>query len=492
MRYIDDMIKGIPLEEMTGGTDMKENEIKGLIPDEPYFSEPSRESIIEENKVENEHPRETPADDKEITVSRESKKGRAAVRSRALGGIAAAVALAVTAGGVLTYLGASKGIGPLAALSDKSESRQAEDVPAAENVQKTANYNAKLVFTSLNGLVADLVSSGRMTEIPRGTFRFDLSMLGAADLDQEFLKLFEALQDDGELRYGEAAFFINDQYKPEWAQWRSSEGSDVGQYPKSGDDVEFGKVETGNKEGFVKVSLEGRELGFSGMESSPHYDDAELSSEDVSRLMKAIGEKKVIPEAGENSPQLSGEFLGISFTLDDGTSVSVMESERVGAPLVINGEYCECEYASQLIDKLYRDYHKDSRPAVTNILSCPNFTEEERIAFMEKYSDYRSFSGFPMNEEEEARLIKWYEDFLAANYEPVADPGDKIEQDIIRSVKFDYNGSFVQIVNTEYAGANVQINRQFYNVKDTSVFDLLEEHRQRLAVAAENDPLNIE
>ena len=490
MRYIDDMIKGIPLEEMTGGTTMNDNDIKGLIPDEPYFAEPSRESIIEENTVKNQQPRETPAAEKEITVSSKRKKGNAAVRSRTLSGIAAAIALAVTAGGVLTYLGAAKGIGPLASLSDKSESRQAEDVSAAENVQKTANYNAKLVFTSLNGLCADLISDGRMTEIPRGTFRLDLTKLGAADLDQEFVKLFEALQNDGELRYGEVAFYISDQYKLTWAQWREAEGSDVGQYPRSGDDAEFGKVESGNKEGFVKVSLEGRELGFSGMEGSPHYDEAEFSDERISQLMKAIEAKKVIADVGSSSPQLCGEFVGISFTLDDGTFVSVMESDRVGAPLVINGEYCECEYASQLIDELYRDYHKDGKAFATNILCCPNFTEEERIAFMEKYSDYQSFSGFPLNEEEEARLIKWYEDFLAAKYEPVSDPGDKVEQDIIRSVKFDYKGSFVQIVNTERANANVQINGQFYNVKDTSVFDLLEEHRQRLA--AENEPLNIE
>lgn len=33
MRYIDDMIKDIPLDEMTGGTEMKDTKIRGIIPE---------------------------------------------------------------------------------------------------------------------------------------------------------------------------------------------------------------------------------------------------------------------------------------------------------------------------------------------------------------------------------------------------------------------------------------------------------------------------
>ena len=170
MRYIDDMIKGIPLEEMTGGTEMKETEIKGIIPDVPVQAGESRIEITKSS----EEQKKVSAEEKPAAPSAPAR-----VRSRWLGGIAAVLALAVTAGGVLAYLGGAKNIGPLASVMHGAESLPESSKAVPDSY--TDDMHAKLVFTTFMGYCADMISEGKASNIPAGTYTYDLSDISEAE-----------------------------------------------------------------------------------------------------------------------------------------------------------------------------------------------------------------------------------------------------------------------------------------------------------------------
>lgn len=222
MRYIDDMIKGIPLEEMTGGTDIMENNenntIRSIIPDtkrEIPLSESSEEGYVQSIITEQQNEPEAPA--------KKAKKGRPAkVKSKGLGVLAAALALVVSAGAITAYFGVVKHTGPLSWLSD-----QQNDVPA--DVAE-ANANAKEVFVQINGFIADKVSDGRIREIDclEGTHIVDLTVLDLLDNGDFKDRITEC---STHIPKGKIAFNVTDR-KVRWTQWTAGDGSFVGQYPE--------------------------------------------------------------------------------------------------------------------------------------------------------------------------------------------------------------------------------------------------------------------
>ena len=227
MRYIDDMIKGIPLEEMTGGTDIMENNenntIRSIIPDtkrEIPLSESSEEGYVQSIITEQQNEPEAPA--------KKAKKGRPArVKSKGLGVLAAALALVVSAGAVTAYLGVVKHTGPLSWLSDQQNGVPAE---VAE-----ANANAKQVFVQINGLIADKTADGRPEEFfcLRGTHIVDLNGLEQL-ADGDFKERIKDIS--AHIPKGKIAFCVDD-FKLKWAQWTAGDGSFVGQYPHPAKDV---------------------------------------------------------------------------------------------------------------------------------------------------------------------------------------------------------------------------------------------------------------
>ena len=97
---------------------------------------------------------------------------------------------------------------------------------------KSANSNAKLVFTTVSGACADLTSDGKMTDISTGTLSpVAVSSLAASDKLQDAVA--KAMSDNGDAS-GAVSWNVSSNYKPTWAQWADNSGSTaqlVGQYP---------------------------------------------------------------------------------------------------------------------------------------------------------------------------------------------------------------------------------------------------------------------
>lgn len=94
---------------------------------------------------------------------------------------------------------------------------------------KSADLNAKIVYTTLNNTCADLTSGG--TEVANGIH--NPTLVTELNTTDELEKaVYEALQDNG-AGSGAAAWEIENN-NPIWAQWADKTNSDtlVGQYPK--------------------------------------------------------------------------------------------------------------------------------------------------------------------------------------------------------------------------------------------------------------------
>ena len=458
MRYIDDMIKGIPLEEMTGGTDMNNtNEIKGLIPDEPIS-----ESIIEsyeQNSEAAETASEAEREKKPISTSKPAR-----IKKRWTGAVAAVLALTVTAGGVLAYLGAAKNIGPLASVLN-SDSRQADAVDGTDAARANANANAKLVFTTVNAYVADLVCSGRLNEVPKGTFTYDLSDL--SDAEPGWKKLFTDMVNSSGADFkggGEAVFYINSVYKIDWAQWKAPGSDFVGQYPNPGEDVTLGeyKYETADDAHPGTVAVQRYEYAFEligelyrNISYGPRY----IPENDIKAAVEAIKTDKEVIAVDTDAPQIYGPAFKLAFEYG-GESYEISTSERPETPIVINGEYCRCAGAEKLLEKY-------------GVIDDAGYAHSYWAWISADLENGNSFSGYPLGSHE-AEILKWYEDFLAAGYKPAANVGTERSVTETKYVMLNFNGRMIPIVNTKFSGANVQVGNQYYNVPDTSVFDSLE------------------
>ncbi|MBQ7186753.1 MAG: hypothetical protein IJR91_03890 [Ruminococcus sp.] len=430
---------------------MKETEIKGIIPDVPVQAGESRIEITKSS----EEQKKVSAEEKPAAPSAPAR-----VRSRWFGGIAAVLALAVTAGGVLAYLGGAKNIGPLASVMHGAESlpESSDAVPDSY----TDDMHAKLVFTTFSGFCADMISDGKASNIPAGTFTYDLSDISEAE-PAVFRGMLEQLVTDERLT-GQIAFRISSAHKPLWAQWRAGDGTYVAQYPEPGEGLTFGenKNDVPEIEGMISATL--------------IHCQAELCTDekrivntgsvaiDEALAAKAVEEYQqtnmtVTPD--ESKPKLYGLLYSIMFQYD-GKSYEIGRSDRTDAPIIINGEYCSCPAAEELLDKY------GNRKAEGYAHSSATWLSADM-------ENGFSINNFPLSTEYEQKVIKWYEDFLAAKYQPVEDVGTEIAAGDTKYIELIFNGRTVIIVNTKYTGTNVQVNGKYYNVPGDSVFDGLEE-----------------
>lgn len=89
---------------------------------------------------------------------------------------------------------------------------------------KSANANAKLVFTTVSGACADLVSDGKITAITTGDHTVTLiNNLDTTNVIDKAVK--DAMSDNGS-NSGAVAWGVSSNYKPTWAQWADSASTD--------------------------------------------------------------------------------------------------------------------------------------------------------------------------------------------------------------------------------------------------------------------------
>ena len=100
---------------------------------------------------------------------------------------------------------------------------------------KSANSNAKLVYTTVNGAVSDLIADGKVSQVvAEAGFTGTLPINAGASATNKALKdaIDVAMADNGSSS-GAVAYTITAQKKIAWAQWADSSTATelIGQYP---------------------------------------------------------------------------------------------------------------------------------------------------------------------------------------------------------------------------------------------------------------------
>ena len=95
---------------------------------------------------------------------------------------------------------------------------------------KSANSNAKLVFTTISSAAADMVAEGKMSSFTAANTNYNGAVPSDQDADVILKAVGVAMSDNGSA-VGVCAWHI-DNYKPKWAQWADDAASTmIGQYP---------------------------------------------------------------------------------------------------------------------------------------------------------------------------------------------------------------------------------------------------------------------
>lgn len=483
MRYIDDMIKDIPLEELTGGTEMNNsiNDVKAVIPDSS--TEEEKDYVqTKENTINTELPQPRP-----IT----SGSG-ARVRGKGLSIIAAAAALVIAAGGVMTYLGAAKNIGPLASAFSSADDVSDNGGDVTAETKKKAEIGAKAVFTVINGYTADKISDGRQSEIRTGLTTTSAKVLAngdeqqeklfedanrsggdaayyAAEIDKGLMEQFKEMFDANDLGPCEIAYYIDTQYRVTWAQWRDLETGYVGQYPVAGGGTtELGKFNNGLPDdgesvpdGEISISFESSSTSIYPGIFFTSVSNTNIAKERVDQMREELAKNKQIITPDESKPKLYGPGYTIRIA-DEKGELLISTSDRMDAPLIVNGEYCRCDYLQTFLNSVRYGFAMEGGDTAT-------------FSYVDKDQDAITYYDSPLGRlEGEAR--QWYKDFLSKNYQPVEDVGAESEPSVFKYVQLPKGDAEMPVViaNTKYANANVQVDGKYYKVEDTSIFDLVD------------------
>ena len=109
--------------------------------------------------------------------------------------------------------------------------KSSADAYVTKSKLRTANVNAKLVYTSVASACADLVADGKSDLIGSGVFGpVKISDLDDDDIIQKAVKA--ALTDNGISGESYISWSIGSRFRPDWTQWsESDDGGMVGQYP---------------------------------------------------------------------------------------------------------------------------------------------------------------------------------------------------------------------------------------------------------------------
>lgn len=467
MRYIDDMLKMIPLDEM-GGTDMTDN--------------------ITENRT-------------NITSTRTNDGAEVKVRRGAAAAVAAALVLTVGAGAfALSKAGkASRDITPAAAVSEDENANTRGSTPT-DGLNPEADETALKAFNSILDLCTDLIADGKQELIPVGEY----DMILSEEPDDYFGMLLFGAMDEGS-RYefpkqGELIVVIDEgSYMPKFLQWREYRGTPVGQ-------VEDGQY------------FENTRMPF-GLLPKAYETETHESSEKNIHAYELFNACKltVDPQAdGWEYPDkmewdlLPAENLLLDFDKrEQYADVMALIEKRAGRTFTGQAYVGFYPYAGEVGFVEWRE-NEDSvmeRWPAAKTETAPfgkAMTADgtvladipERLAGQEGLAEdlYNtigctlavprangSFDGRICYHSDIPEVESWYREFLTKGYEPVAyDPEKKIAAvDIDRLVEFDFIDTEalepVFIRTSDMEGANIYVNGRYYNVEDDSVLHLLDE-----------------
>ena len=252
----------------------------------------------------------------------------------------------------------------------------------------------------------------------------------------------EIFRSHSELKGGEFCYYIDpDSFKVKWAQWRADKLGKIGQYPDPQDGLKFGKApqEKNQNSGELTATVKGFAYTSFGDNSSWVSSDSVVDRLVYDTLKEKLAlREKIAPD--ESKPQILGPAYEVKLA-----DVTLVTSDRSDAPLIVNGEYCRCEYAENLFAELTSPMRSiDSFSVLSN-------EGGECDADLGDHSE---------------ELCRWYEDFLSKKQEPLTDVGSVVHTPETKYAKFMFNDTQVIVANTKYSKANVQINGQFYHLDD--------------------------
>lgn len=458
MRRIDDMLKFISPDELNGGADMDNTEIRGI--------------ILENNKA------------AKIT----ERKKAATVKSRLSGVIAAALVL-VLGGGALTY----------SLLHSKPEtSAGVSDSPAF-----TADAEAKNIYRLINANLSARIADGRINDVKTGEHTADLSSpdehtaaLFALDYDGDegTVRMFEdntrgigAIPKSGEIFY----HIDSRSYRIDFLQYRDTDGY-MGQYPNEGVDRKaFGimpeNLNAAKTNSSANVDSAPRAHAFYDIvnrmkteyfkaENQAHRDWALLPPRDLIVLDLDKRDRYAdliwrMEQYNSENVKFTGKvFIGYDLGNDPNyvawqpAEGGVMEvwSKKSGAGGFNAGDVPDSTAAWYLNQATVYAIDPDSTVPATIKCSIISGGVESVIA----------------SREDMPQVFEWYEKFLSGNYEPVSfDPGKLISADKLgKIVSFDWvdmeKKEDIIIRTSDMEGADIYVNGRYYNVEDTSVLNL--------------------
>jgi len=98
---------------------------------------------------------------------------------------------------------------------------------------KSANSNAKLVYTTVNGALSDLVADGKVAQVSTENFSSALPIPGSQTNNADLKSAINTAMADNGSSSGAVAYYISTQKKIVWAQWADAVGATelIGQYP---------------------------------------------------------------------------------------------------------------------------------------------------------------------------------------------------------------------------------------------------------------------
>lgn len=456
MRYIDEMIQGIPLEEMTGGKALPDKRIrvKPVIEDKPTeLKAPLPEAVLPENK-------------REINTEPENKPS-AYIRSSHFGGvIAAALALVIGVGGTLAYFGIAKHTGPLAGLGSAA-------APALSDSEGFAY--AKAVFMRFNTNISAIIAEGEINKLYYALGREIKYDLDNINLEPE-QKVFETLTagldpSDGFPTRGKIIFKISkDTWVLEYVQWKAGDDSVIYQYPESmerkpevlGEKKKGHTVselvhytedsaQSGEKLPLAEIG-EGLNCAYKGMRYEPQFEEKDVS---LPYSYEQMLDAEFTFASHPDYPLTYGHYNVIKLNDPDGkrSSIIIRSSDRPDADALINGVYCVCPMANEMLAAVHGSKDK---------------------AVMSKFTDFGGQSQKTIVDAR--RLIEWYSEFLQSRCEPVTEliSSGNTQSKRFVCADFIYEGQLISVCTSAYDNANVQINNRFYKV-DGNVNKMLSE-----------------
>lgn len=133
------------------------------------------------------------------------------------------IAAVLVLGGILIF----KGVKSAGGSDDDGSSKSSI---ATKSKLKTANSNAKLVFTTVNNELADSIAEGRLPDLPNSGVVVSIDDL--KDSDNEIDKaIYNSMKDNGD-DSGYVYYEVDQDYNVKVAQWSESRDEGiVGQYP---------------------------------------------------------------------------------------------------------------------------------------------------------------------------------------------------------------------------------------------------------------------